>query len=63
LVNPILLKETLNHLKDVMFMRLREEPGLVNLRRADPPSQGLRRAERRLSDDREGENRGDQEEH
>ena len=54
LVNPILLKETLNHLKDVMFMRLRED---------DPASLKSYAVvkERRLRDDRKRENRGDQE--
>jgi hypothetical protein len=59
LVNPVLLRETLNHLKDVMFMRLRESACAEAPADRDNP---ILEAERRLRDDRERENRGDQEE-
>jgi hypothetical protein len=51
-VNPLLLRETLNELRDIIFMSTR----------LNPPSQSLRRTEGRMRDDRERENRGDQEE-
>jgi hypothetical protein len=51
-VNPLLLRETLNELRDIIFMSTR----------LNPSSQSLRRTEGRMRDDRERENRGDQEE-
>ena len=42
LVNPVQLREALNHLRDVMFEKLRKD---------DPPTPRLRRAEGRARDD------------
>ena len=53
-VNPLLLRETLNELRDIIFTRLRKHNSPASL-------DGYSVAKGRDSHDRERENRGDQE--
>ena len=54
LVNPVLLRESLNHLRDILFTRLRKHNSPASL-------DSYAVAKGRESHDRERENRGDQE--
>ena len=54
LVNPLEFRESLNHLRDILFDKLREN---------DPPTPRLRRAGGRTRYDREREDRRAQKEH
>jgi len=54
LVNPLQLRESLNHLRDILFDKLREN---------DQPTPRLRQAGGRTRYDRKGEDRRTQKEH
>jgi hypothetical protein len=63
MVDAVRLWKNLNHLRDITFKRLRTDnsPASAEATADNPPTQGLRRTEGRLRDDRERENRGAQE--
>ena len=57
LVNPVLFRESLNHLRDILFEHLRSDVPATRLRGQAPTT----RQERRYENDRERHHRGDQE--
>ena len=61
LVNPVQLRESLNHLRDVMFEKLRQydQPTPTTAAKVVAVKR-LRQARRRTRDDRKGEDRDDQ---